>query len=61
MFVRPRCVQCTNRASWKVHLYIHDPGEARQMDMCGCHVKPFRQRRLTAAWTVVDLTRVVYS
>lgn len=60
MLVRPRCAQCTNRASWLVRLYLHGPGEGRKVDLCGTHVKPFRAQRCCHEWTVTDLARVAY-
>ena len=42
MLVRPRCAQCTNTARWKVRLYLHEQGESKQVEFCGCHVKPFK-------------------
>lgn len=61
MFVRPRCAQCTNIARWQVRLFLHQPGEGKQVCLCGIHVRPFRARRKTFEWTVTDLARVVYS
>lgn len=60
MFVRPRCAQCTNIASWLVRLFLHGPGKGCKVDVCGIHVKPFRAQRICVEWTVTDLARVSY-
>lgn len=60
MLVRPRCAQCTNTAKWKISLFLHAPGEGKQVCFCGIHVKPFRAQRICVEWTVTDVARLAY-
>lgn len=57
----PTCTQCANKMTWKVNLYLHEPGLAREVGLCGIHVKPFRAQRWCSTWTVTKLVQVVFS